>query len=198
MNLSAELSKDDPTSRGTYYQAGDFSTRETAQVSGFFDHDRNPATPEQQRFGPDALTEVYDSSTGEFVTLGLGSDGVPDDIDTRYAANLRSAEVSDDNLVQIWGVPDREAFRSFINAGLLLHRGQEMYGWANYSWSDSNGSFFYRRPSDPTLVPLRTETGEIYNPRDRYPAGFTPRFHGEVIDMGITVGIRGEFGSGLP
>jgi hypothetical protein len=50
------------------------------------------------------------------ITLGLGSDGIPDDTDTRYADNLRSAELSDSNLVQIWGEPDREAFRSFIMA----------------------------------------------------------------------------------
>jgi hypothetical protein len=46
-------------------------------------------------------------------------------------------------------------------------------------------------------VPLRTETGEIYNPRDRYPAGFTPRFAGEVIDAAFTGGIRGEFKNGM-
>lgn len=197
LNISAELSKDDPTSRGTYYQLGSFSTRETAQVSGFFDHDGNPATPDQQRFGPDALTEVYDPATFEFITLATGGDGIPDDTDTRYADNLRFAETSDSKLVQIWGQPDREAIRTFINAGLLLDGGQELYGWANYSYSDSNSSFFYRTPAGATLVPLRTETGEIYNPRDRYPAGFTPRFYGEVVDMGVTGGIKGELGNGM-
>jgi iron complex outermembrane receptor protein len=143
------------------------------------------------------LTEIYDPVTGEFVTLALGGDGIPDDTDTRYADNLRSAEISDDQLVQIWGEPDREAVRAFINAGWELDDRRELYGWANYSRSDSNGSFFYRTPFDATLVPLRTETGEIYNPRDRYPAGFTPRFAGEVIDAGFTGGIRGEFKNGM-
>jgi len=197
INISAELSDDEPTSRGTFYTGGGFSTIEAAQTSGFFDHDMNPATPDQERFGPDALTEVYDPVSGEFITLARGSDGIPDDIDTRYADNLRFAEISDSQLVMIWGEPDREAFRSFINAGLELSGGSELYGWANYSWSDSSSSFFYRRPSDAMLVPLRTETGEIYNPRDRYPASFTPRFAGEVIDIGITGGFRGEFGNGM-
>ena len=67
----------------------------------------------------------------------------------------------------------------------------------NYSDSDSNGSFFYRFPGLFRLVPLRTPTGEIYNPRDLYPAGFTPRFAGNVIDMSFTGGIRGEFNNGM-
>ena len=197
VNISAELSDNEPTSRGTFFTRGGFSTIETAQVSGLFDHDMNPATPDQQRFGPDALTEVYDPVSGEFITLARGSDGIPDDIDTRYADNLRFAEVSDSELVQIWGAPEREAFNSFINAGLKLGGGRELYGWGNYSRSDSNGSFFHRPPGEDSLAPLRTETGEIYNPRDRYPAGFTPRFAGEVVDLGVTGGVRGEFGNGM-
>ena len=38
----------------------------------------------------------------------------------------------------------------------------------------------------------RDETGRIHNPRDQYPGGFTPRFHGNVIDEGMTAGIRGD------
>ena len=197
VNISAELSDNEATSRGTFFTRGPFSTIETAQVSGFFDHDLNPATPDQQRFGPDALTEVYDPVSGEFITLARGSDGIPDDLDTRYADNLPFAEASDSELVQIWGAPEREAFSSFVNAGLELGGGRALYGWANYSQSDSNGSFFHRTPAEDSLAPLRTETGEIYNPRDRYPAGFTPRFAGEVTDIGVTGGIRGEFRNGM-
>jgi len=197
VNISAELSDNEPTSRGSFYTRGAFSTIEAAQTSGFFDHDMNPATPDQQRFGPDALTEVYDPVSGEFITLARGSDGIPDDTDTRYADNLGSAEISDSQLVQIWGAPDRKAFNSFINAGLELGGGRELYGWMNYSQSDSNGSFFHRPPSDAMLAPLRTESGEIYIPRDRYPASFTPRFGGEATDLGVTAGIRGEFDNGM-
>jgi outer membrane receptor protein involved in Fe transport len=64
INISAELSDNEPTSRGTFFTTPwGFSTLEVAQVSGFFDHDLNPATPDQQRFGPDALTEIYDPPT---------------------------------------------------------------------------------------------------------------------------------------
>jgi len=197
INISAELSENEATSRGTFFNRGSFTTVGAAATSGFFDHDMNPATPDQERFGPDALTEVYDAASGEFITLARGSDGIPDDIDTRYADNLRFAEVSDNELVQIWGAPERQAFNSFINAGLELGGGRELYGWMNYSRSDSDGSFFHRPPSDAVLSPLRTEAGAIYNPRDVYPAGFTPRFAGEVTDMGITAGIRGEFDNGM-
>jgi iron complex outermembrane receptor protein len=197
INISAELSDNEPTSRGTVYTRGSFSTVDAAQTSGFFDHDLNPATPDQERFGPDALTEVYDPTSGEFITLARGSDGIPDDIDTRYADNLRFADVSGSQLAQIWGAPEREAFHSFINAGLEIGGGRELYGWMNYSRSDSNGGFFHRPPSDAVLAPLRTEAGEIYNPRDVYPAGFTPRLAGEVTDLGFVAGIKGDFDNGV-
>jgi iron complex outermembrane receptor protein len=197
INISAELSDNEPTSRGTYYTLGGFTPSEVAQESGFFDHDGNPATPDQERFGPDALTEVYDPLSGALVTIARGSDDIPDDTDTRYADNLRFAEVSDSELVMIWGEPDRNAIRTFINAGFDFDNGTQLYGWANYSDSDSNVDFFHRRPTDQNLAPLRTETGEIYDPRSLYPASFTPRFAGNVIDVGLTGGIRGDFDNGM-
>ena len=103
INISAELSDNEPTSRGTFYSRGGFVPAEVAQVSGFFDHDLNPATPDQQRFGPDALTEVYDPISGALITITRGSDDIPDDTDTRYADNLATAEISDSPLVMIWG-----------------------------------------------------------------------------------------------
>jgi len=197
INISAEISDNELTSRGTYYSRGGFIPMEVAQVSGFFDHDLNPATPDQERFGPDALTEVYDPLSGALLTLARGSDDIPDDTDTRYADNLRFAEVTDSEFVMVWGEPDRDAIRTFINAGFDLANGSQLYGWANYSNSDSNTNFFHREPNSSVLAPLRTETGEIYNPRSLYPASFTPRFAGNVIDLSFTGGIRGEFNNGM-
>jgi iron complex outermembrane receptor protein len=201
INISAELSDNDATSRGSYFdfpigQSG-LTPAESALVSGMFDHDLNPATPEQMRYGPDAYTEEYDAVSGEFVTLFQGSDGIPDDTDPVYANNIQYAEISNSPFVMIWGAPEREAIRSFVNAGLELDSGTELYGWANYSDSDTNGPYFHRRPSDSPFLPLRTPTGDIYNPRSRYPAGFTPRFAGSVTDMSLTGGVRGEFDNGL-
>ena len=197
INFSAELSDNEPTSRGTFYTLRGFTPSEVAQVSGFFDHDGNPATPDQERFGPDALTEVYDPLSGALVTITRGSDDIPDDTDTRYADNLRFAEISDSDLVMIWGEPDRNAIRTFVNGGFEFDNGKQLYGWANYSNSDSNVDFFHRTPGSSDLAPLRTETGEIYDPRTLYPASFTPRFAGNVIDISFTAGIRGEFDNGL-
>lgn len=200
INVSLELSDNEPTSRGQPYDisigSSGLTPSQSALVSGTFDHDGNPATPDQQRFGPDALTEIFDPA-GNLVSIHNGSDGIPDDTDTRYADNLEFAEVSHSSLTQIWGEPERDAIRAFINAGIELDGGSELYAWANYSDSNSNGSFFHRRPGVSQLSLLRTPDGNIYNPRNRYPAGFTPRFAGNVIDMSITGGIRGEFGNGM-
>ena len=181
INVSAELSDNEPTDRSQPYQLGigsftGLSPSESALVSGLFDHDNNPFTPDQMRYGPDALTEVYDPVSGELVTITRGSDGIPDDTDTRYADNIPFAEITSSPFVQVWGEPDREAIRSFVNAGLELENGVQVYGWANYSDSDANGSFNHRRPGTGILSLLRTPSGEIYDPRSRYPAGFTPRF----------------------
>ena len=84
----------------------------------FNSHVRRDA-PDQQRFGPDAVTEVW--SNGQLVTILNGSDGIPDDTDTRFADNLGRAEISsDDELVQVWGRPNREAVAFVVNAGLDL------------------------------------------------------------------------------
>ncbi|MGI9202483.1 MAG: TonB-dependent receptor plug domain-containing protein, partial [Woeseiaceae bacterium] len=201
VNVSVELSDNEPTSRGTNYnlpiaQSG-LTPAESSLISGFFDHDLNPSTADQQRFGPDALTEIYDPVSSELITVSQGSDGIPDDTDTRYADNLRFAEVSDSPLVQIWGEPKREAIRSFVNAGLDLAIGAQIYAWANYSDSDGNGGFFHRHPGVFELAPLREADGSLYYPRDRFPAGFTPRFAANVIDSSIAVGLRGEWANGM-
>ncbi len=201
INVSAEFSDSEPTSRGTFWdrpiaQSG-LTPAESALVSGLFDHDRNPTTPDQLRFGPDALTEIYDPVSGALVTLARASDGIPDDTDTRYADSLPFAEVTDTPFVVVWGAPEREAIRTFINAGVELGNGAELYGWLSFTDSDTNGNFFHRDPNSAALVPIRLPTGEIYNPRTRYPAGFTPRFAGNVTDKSVTSGFRNENAIGM-
>lgn len=196
VSFSAELADSEPTSRGTFFglpigRSG-LTPSASAAVRGFFDHDANPLTPDKERFGPDAMTEVYDDATGELVTIFFGSDGIPDDPDTRFADNLARAEITDTPYETVWGAPALESIRSFINAGYELGNGVDLYAWANYSDSDSNGSFLYRRPGATPLAPVRTPAGAIYDPRSLYPAGFTPRFGGNVVDAGITAGVRGE------
>lgn len=199
VNISVEWSEAEATSRGvefnrTIAQSG-LTPAESALVSGFFDHDGDPNTPDQERFGPDALTEIY--AGGQLVSIFAGSDGIPDDTDTRYADNLRFAEVSDSELVQQWGRPNRDAIQAVVNAGYDLSNSTSLYGWANYSNSNADRNSAHRRLGTSAMALVRTPDGEIWNPRDIFPAGFTPRFFGNVIDHGLTGGLRGEWSSGM-
>ena len=199
INISMEWNDAEATSRGGQFDrtigSSGLTPSEAALVSGFFDHDGDPVTPDQERFGPDALTEVYVG--GQLVSIFGGTDGIPDDTDTRYADNLRFAEISDSELLQHWGRPDRKAIHAVVNAGYDLSESLSLYGWANYSDSDTNRPSGHRWPGRRELLLVRTPDGEIFNPRDLYPAGFTPRFFGNVIDQSITGGLRGESSNGL-
>lgn len=199
VNISAEWSDTQGTSRGVEFNlpigSSGLTPAESALVSGFFDHDGDPNTPDQERFGPDALTEIFVG--GQVVSIFNSSDGIPDDTDTRYADNLRHAEISDNELVQLWGQPERDAFNVIVNTGYDLSGTASLYGWFNFSDNNVDGNFFHRRPGIPALGPLRTPDGTIYNPRDLFPAGYTPRFFGNVLDRGFTGGLRGEWNNGL-
>ncbi len=195
LNISAELSDNEPTSRGGEYDIGIGSSGLIPAQSALVAVDTT-GDGVADRFGPDALTEVFDGA-GNLVSIYNQSDGIPDDIDRRYAENIRFAEISDNRLTQIWGEPERDAIRAFVNAGYELSGGAQIYGFANYSDSNSNGSFFHRRPGVAQLNVLRLEDGSLYNPRTRYPGGFTPRFAGNVVDLSLTGGVRGEFNNGI-
>ncbi len=202
VNTSIEISDGEPTSRGTFYNgtigSSGLTPNEATQVSGMFDPDgAGPLGPEM-RYGPDALTEVYDGA-GNLLSLVRESDGIPDDRDTRYRDNICEAEIGQPNscLTQVWGDPDRDAIRMFVNAGMDLNSSTQLYAWANFSDSNANTSFFHRDPDVAQLAPIRLQNGTIYNPRDRFPSGFTPRFFGNVIDQSLTAGIRGEWDNGV-
>lgn len=144
-------------------------------------------------YGPDALTYRH-SPTGEILQAARGSDGVPDDLDNRYADNF--ANVGGDrefsSPAQIWGQPDRRQLLASVNASLPLSEGLELHGFATWGAKDQSGGFFYRRPGVGQLLPVRLADGSIYDPRARlYPAGFTPQFSGDVTDYAITVGLAG-------
>ena len=44
---------------------------------------------------------------------------------------------------------------------------------------------------------MREPDGSIYDPLEKYPGGFTPRFFGEVFDFSILGGFRGTLDNGL-
>ena len=149
-------------------------------------------------YGPDAFTYRY-APSGDLVQVLPGSDGVPDDLDTRFADNFHrvGGDREFPSPAQIWGKPEREQRLVVANAGLPVGAA-EFYAFASYAWKDQTGGFFYRRPGVSQLKPLRLADGSIYDPRTTlYPAGFTPQFGGEVTDYAVYGGLRGELANGL-
>ena len=117
--------------------------------------------------------------------------------DPTFAAGIPAANIGFGDVVQPWGQPEAEAARFFFNAGYQIDADTEAYAFGNYSESESDGSFFYRYPGNGTIEDLREADGGIYNPLEKYPGGFTPRFFGEVFDFSLLGGIRGSFDNGL-
>jgi len=113
-----------------------------------------------------------------------------------FPAGVSSASVAG-SVVQPWGQPNLESVRSFYNAGFELANGMELYSFGNYSQSKGDGSFFYRYAGNGTIETLRNADGSFYNPLEKFPGGFTPRFEGEVEDISIAGGIRGDNDSGF-
>ncbi len=156
-------------------------------------------------YGPDALTYTY-SATGELLQAARGSDGIPDDLDTRFADNFHRVGGGRRfrSPAQIWGQPERAQGLFVVNASLPVLAPVRMpetapaieaqlYGFASYANKDQTGGFFYRRPGVSQLLPVRLEDGSIHDPRAHlYPAGFTPQFSGDVTDYAIRGGVRGE------
>jgi len=206
INVSSELYAAEGTSRGGRYEGGiqgwgsGQKPKQAAEVvSALYDHDGIASTAKVARMGPDALTHVYETTTtganpqGTLLTITNDADGIPDDPDYRYRDNLCNAEIgAGDCNEMVWGEPTRDGVRVFVNSGVTLSDSSEAYAFFNYSDTNADGSFYHRRPGISQFKLSRDETGRIFNPRDRYPGGFTPRFHGNVIDEGLTAGIRGD------
>ncbi|WP_066769390.1 TonB-dependent receptor plug domain-containing protein [Croceicoccus mobilis] len=113
-----------------------------------------------------------------------------------YAADPANAEyaaaVDGIKTVQPWGRPSMEAVRTFVNAGYELSDKAELYAFGNYSWSTSTGNFFYRYPNNGTIEDIRLADGSIWSPLEFFPGGFTPQFTGDVTDLSMVGGLRGD------
>jgi iron complex outermembrane receptor protein len=112
-----------------------------------------------------------------------------------YASSWQTASL-DGPVVQPWGRPNEERSGVFYNAAIPLANG-EIYSFGNYTTSEADGGFFYRYPGNGTIEDLRTQSGGIYSPMELYPGGFTPRFFGEVTDVSVAGGWRGELSGDL-
>ncbi|MYF02802.1 MAG: TonB-dependent receptor plug domain-containing protein, partial [Gammaproteobacteria bacterium] len=188
INLSAEYSDSSGTSRGQRYDlaVGGGSGLTPAQSAEVAVDTNGDGVPD--RFGPDSLTEIRDQD-GAFLSLVWGADGIPDDTTPKYRENLANPE-------QVWGEPVREDAKLSANFAVPLYSQifgtVEFYGFGNWRDSESTGSFFYRRPGVGQLNPIRLRDGSIFNPRDRFPGGFTPKFTGNINDLAAVVGFRGH------
>ena len=114
-----------------------------------------------------------------------------------FVAGVASASLGEFGEVQPWGQPNAEAVRLFANAEYSVGENAMLYGFGNYSSSESDGGFFYRYPGNGTIEDLRLSDGSIYSPLEIFPGGFTPRFFGEVIDYSFVGGLKGELESGF-
>ncbi len=195
INISGQYSNARPSSRSQPYDLAIGSSGQTPLQAT-----QNRLTVDGVTYyGPDAFTYTY-RPDGTIEQVLPGSDGIPDDPDTRFADNFTSVggERKFDSPAQIWGQPEREQALFFANAALPVSELFELYGFGSYSWKDQNGGFFYRRPGVSQLLPLRLADGSIHDPRaGLYPAGFTPQFFGEVIDYSMAGGLRGELNNGF-
>lgn len=114
-----------------------------------------------------------------------------------FIAGLSDANIGFGDVVQPWGQPNLEAARIFVNAGYTVSDYIDLYAFGNYSSSTSDGSFFYRYPGNSTIEDVRLADGTLWSPLSLFPGGFTPRFEGEVIDMSLAGGLKGQLDNGF-
>ncbi len=121
--------------------------------------------------------------------------------------------------VQQWGTPPSDSVKTFLNSGIKLDNGDQIYFFANYANIQTNESFNYRLPktvtdssgntfshhpsfSDIYLDPCTSamtgcpvggyiQDGNTFNFSSIYPAGFTPRFYGVTQQFFGAVGYKG-------
>lgn len=205
VNLSVEYSADQPTFRGEEYcetfgsSFGDLNgngTLDAGEPVGTRGGFPNNACVQDMIAGVDVDGDgVADLFGPDLVNNATGEpfgDQLPDYPDERFAANVQTP------VVQPWGQPTSEAFRTFVNAGYTFSEAAELYGFANYSLSEGDGSFFYRYPGNSVNQFIRLQDGTLFNAGvDIYPAGFTPRFFGKVIDYSATGGLKGDLSESL-
>ncbi|HEY0747802.1 MAG TPA: TonB-dependent receptor [Steroidobacteraceae bacterium] len=121
--------------------------------------------------------------------------------------------------VQQWGTPPSDSVKAFLNSGIKLDNGDQVYFFVNYANIQTNESFNYRLPKtvtdtsgnvwgnhpafnniylDPcTAAMTGCPTGgyindsNTFNFNSVYPAGFTPRFYGVTQQFFGAAGYKG-------
>ncbi|HEY2465931.1 MAG TPA: TonB-dependent receptor [Steroidobacteraceae bacterium] len=121
--------------------------------------------------------------------------------------------------VQQWGTPPSDSVKTFLNSGIKLDNGDQIYFFANYANIQMNESFNYRLPvtvtdssgnvyanhpafnnifldpCTPALTGCPTggyiNDSHTFNFNSVYPAGFTPRFYDVTQQFFGAVGYKG-------
>jgi iron complex outermembrane receptor protein len=117
--------------------------------------------------------------------------------DPAFIAGMADANLGGEDVVQPWGQPNTSGTRLFFNSGYEFSDTMKFYAFGNYSESEGDGSFYYRYPGNGTIMDLRESDGSIYNPLEKFPGGFTPRFFGDITDYSLVSGLEGEFANGM-
>lgn len=194
-NIGLPLGDDGFFSLSAEINDAEFTQRDEQYCESW--HCSDPGSP---RFSGSPLTN-QDFVTGtvspadQIVADGLASNNLSEaayiqSLQPGYPAGIPFASVEGD-VVQPWGQPNTESIRVFYNAGIEMDNGMELYSFGNYSDSEGDGGFFHRYPGNGTIETVRRPDGSYWNPLEFFPGGFTPRFQGEVEDMGAAVGLRG-------
>ena len=93
---------------------------------------------------------------------------------------------------QTWGRPETDALRLVWNSGITLESGAELYSFGNYADSFGRYRFFYRNPSNSTVVSTCAQNPNL----QLCNVGFTPFLDGDQTDFSAVSGLRGEFAGG--
>ena len=186
-NLGLPLGENGFFSVSAEINEADFTERDTQYCETWFCLDTS-----NERFqSNNATRQGYITGTP---TPGLSA--YEQGLQTAFPAGVPNASVEGD-VVQPWGQPNAESARVFYNAGIELGDGMELYSFGNYSDSEGDGGFFYRYPGNGTIELVRDADGSLFSPLEFFPGGFTPRFAGEIEDIGALIGLRGGGDSGF-
>ena len=204
---------DDPEARNIQVHLGQYyeGDGDIWQVSGLF--------------GTHLGREGFATLAFEVKDTGPTSRGVQDagaqaliDVGNRAVPNYP------EDFAVIWGTPIIENdYKFLVNSAVETGANSEVYAFGNYASRVTDGSFFYRNPTNRRgvfvdgnnnlLVADTTTNGSggcsnvntpanlqamIQSPNcfvfnQVFPGGFTPRFGGKVIDSNFVSGLRGEW-----
>lgn len=95
--------------------------------------------------GPGGFLHV----SAERDTSDITSRGTPRPDAAAIAAIVGADNVPYHGFGQRWGDPDVDANKLFVNAGIHVNDGIELYGFGSYMENSTLGGFFYRRPVLP-------------------------------------------------